>query len=55
MENILFINQHLTPRLNGPPNDAIGRVRELMRFGRKACSASFMTSIGGPFEAHVKL
>ena len=26
-----------------------------MRFGRKACSASFMTSIGGPIEAHVRL
>jgi len=36
--------------MSGPPNVANGRAREPMRFGRKACSASFVTSIGGPLN-----
>jgi len=40
--------------MSGPPNDANGRARDPMRFGRKACSASFVTSIAGPVERTVR-
>jgi len=40
--------------VTGPPSAASGRAREAMRFGRKACSASFVTSIAGPVERTVR-
>ena len=44
---------NITPAMNGPPSGANGRVREPMRFGRGACSARPVTSIGGPLNRTV--
>ena len=45
---------NITPAMSGPPNVANGRVREPMRFGRGACAARPVTSIGGPLNRTVK-
>ena len=39
--------------MSGPPNDANGRVRGPMRFGRGACSARPVTSIDDPLNRTV--
>ncbi len=43
-----------TPTVTGPPSVASGRAREAMRFGRKACFASFVASIAGQVERTVR-
>jgi len=39
--------------MSGPPNDANGRVRGPMRFGRVACYARHVTSIDDPLNCTV--
>ena len=41
--------------MSGSPNDANGRVRVSMRFGRGACSARPVTSIDDPLDRVVRL
>ena len=47
---VSFSNINLTPAMSGSPNDANGRERGPMRFGRGACSARPVTSSGDPLD-----